>query len=135
MHTSNAYKEISHSLFIVTLLCPQKFLNNLGNYIPNAWTEQDGCLVCKEWHKELPLEKKTWPTVVLAVFVERPSPFLSEVLERVTQLDYPKSRMSLFVHNAVSQKPLFVCSYSVYSVYSLVANLTNCFHVIFGLES
>ena len=80
----------------------QKFLNNLGNYIPSAWNEEDGCLVCGEWRKELPQDKGVWPVVVLAVFIEKPSPFLAEMLERVTQLDYPKNRMSLFVHNAVS---------------------------------
>ncbi len=80
----------------------QKFLNNLGNYIPSAWNEEDGCLVCGEWRKELPQDKGTWPMVVLAVFIEKPSPFLAEMLERATQLDYPKNRMSLFVHNAVS---------------------------------
>ena len=59
--------------------------------------------MCSEWHKDLPQDKEQWPTVVLAVLIERPSPFLAEMLERVTQLAYPKSRISLWVHNAVSQ--------------------------------
>ena len=81
---------------------PQLYLNNLGNYIPNAWNSTEGCIVCKEWARQLPEDKGSWPTILLAVFIERPSPFLTEVLERLTLLDYPKEKMSLLVHNAVS---------------------------------
>ena len=37
-----------------------------------------------------------------AVFIEHPSPFLVEMLEKVTGLDYPKEKISLWVHNTVS---------------------------------
>ena len=59
-------------------------------------------MICKEWHRDLPDDKTKWPTVVLAVFIEHPSPFLVEMLEKVTGLDYPKEKISLWVHNAVS---------------------------------
>lgn len=80
----------------------QLYLNNLGNYIPSAWNSTEGCMICKEGAQELPEERESWPTVLLAVFVERPSPFLTEMLERVALLDYPKDKMTLLVHNAVS---------------------------------
>ena len=80
----------------------QLYLNNLGNYIPSAWNTTEGCMICKEWAQELPVERESWPTVLLAVLVERPSPFLTEMLERVALLDYPKDKMTLLVHNAVS---------------------------------
>ena len=77
-------------------------MNNIANYLPSAWNETEGCMICKEWHKDLPEDKTKWPTVVLAVFIEHPSPFLVEMLEKVTELDYPKEKISLWVHNAVS---------------------------------
>ena len=67
-------------------------------------------MVCKEWAQELPEERDNWPTVLLAVFIERPSPFLTEMLERVALLDYPKDKMTLLVHNAVSSI-IFLFSY------------------------
>lgn len=85
-------------------------------------------MVCEEWHKELPQEEETWPTVVLAVFIERPGPFLPEVLERVTQLDYPKSKMSLFVHNAVSQS-LCILTYNF-----LLQELKICYNIIIACK-
>ena len=80
----------------------QKFLNNIANYIPNAWNMTAGCIVCQEWAKELPEDKSKWPTVQLSVYVETLSPFLAEMLEKVSSLDYPADKLSLWVHNAVS---------------------------------
>ena len=80
----------------------QLYLNNLGNYIPNAWNSTEGCILCKEWARQLPEERGNWPTVLLAVFIEYPTPFLTEMLEKVALLDYPKEKMTLLVHNAVS---------------------------------
>lgn len=78
------------------------YLNNLGNYIPSVWNQTDGCLICKEWHWELPTEEDKMPFVILAVFIERPTPFLQEVLERIYQINYPKSKLYLWIYNAVS---------------------------------
>ncbi|GIY64250.1 multifunctional procollagen lysine hydroxylase and glycosyltransferase LH3 [Caerostris extrusa] len=44
---------------------------------------------------------KQKPHVILAAFVERPTPFLTEFFERLLLLDYPKERMDLFVHLGV----------------------------------
>lgn len=89
-------------IYLCVSSCFQLYLNNLGNYIPSAWNTTEGCMICKEWAQELPKERESWPTVLLAVFVEHPSPFLTEMLERVALLDYPKDKMTLLVHNAVS---------------------------------
>lgn len=80
----------------------QIYLNNLANYIPSAWNNATGCTVCES--QELPSDRSQWPMVVLALFVERPTPFLSEVLGSVTALDYPKQRMRLWVHSAVCRE-------------------------------
>ncbi len=42
------------------------------------------------------------PLVVLAVFIEKSTPFLSEFLKRLADLNYPKSRILLFLHNKES---------------------------------
>lgn len=77
----------------------QLFLNFLGNYIPNEWTTSRGCKQCGG--TPLPPGRSEWPYVLLALFIESPTPFLLEVLEKVTQLDYPKNRISLWVHCSV----------------------------------
>lgn len=37
--------------------------------------------------------------MLLAVFVEQPTPFLPRFLQRLLLLDYPGDRISLFLHN------------------------------------
>ena len=78
------------------------FLNGLTNYVPKVWSEEGGCLICKEWQRTLPTEESQMPLVVVALFIEMPTPFLQDMLERVYQLNYPKSRIHLWVHNGVS---------------------------------
>ena len=78
------------------------FLNYLANYVPGVWSESGGCRGCEETSSPLPEDKEAWPAVLVAVTVPSPSPFLSDMLERVTSLDYPLSRLSLFIHNQVS---------------------------------
>lgn len=41
------------------------------------------------------------PRVLLAVFVEQPTPFLPRFLQRLMLLDYPPDRITLFLHNNV----------------------------------
>lgn len=75
------------------------FLNYLGNYIPNQWNQENGCVHCSQDNIELPSDRDTWPTVFLALFVETPTPFLPQVLEKIQRLDYPTQRMSVWIHN------------------------------------
>nr|CAH7738852.1 unnamed protein product [Callosobruchus chinensis] len=49
------------------------------------------------------------PLVYLAIFIEMNTPFLEECLQKVYNLDYPKERIHLFIHNAVSQIPYQSC--------------------------
>ena len=83
------------------LLFLQIFLNYLGNYIPNQWNKENGCVHCSQDNIELPSDRDTWPTVFLALFVETPTPFLPQVLEKIQRLDYPTQRMSVWIHNQV----------------------------------
>lgn len=42
------------------------------------------------------------PLVHLAIFIEHATPFMEEFLERLATLNYPHSRLRLFIHNNVS---------------------------------
>lgn len=73
-------------------------LNYLGNYIPNSWTFETGCTVCG--HDLLPLSsRKDVPRVLVAVFIQQPTPFVSVFFERLVNLKYPKDRLQLYIHN------------------------------------
>ncbi|MCJ8750209.1 hypothetical protein PDJAM_G00259880 [Pangasius djambal] len=77
-------------------------LNYLGNYVPTAWTYERGCGVCDDdllYFNDVPDEEM--PQVLIAVFIEQPTPFIEEFLERLTTMNYPHTRLRLFIHNNV----------------------------------
>lgn len=77
------------------------YLNIFGNYVPRAYHPVEGCRHCKKG--ELDLSKfKQLPVVLVGIFIEQATPFLEEQLQKVYDIDYPKDRMHLFIHNAVS---------------------------------
>ena len=41
----------------------------------------------------------------MGLFIERPTPFIPEFLNRMMQLDYPKKRIDLLIHNTVGILP------------------------------
>ncbi|KAG8431599.1 hypothetical protein GDO86_018021 [Hymenochirus boettgeri] len=76
-------------------------LNYLGNYVPNTWTHEDGCGVCDDDLLDLSeVQEDDLPRVLLGVYIEQPTPFLPEFLERLVLLDYPRNRLSLYIHNS-----------------------------------
>lgn len=77
-------------------------LNSLGNYLARAWTPDEGCLAC--WDQTIELNKtkpEMYPVILIAVFIERPTPFLEEFFRAIYRQFYPKSKLHLFVHNNV----------------------------------
>uniref|UniRef100_A0A4W6BTY2 procollagen-lysine 5-dioxygenase n=1 Tax=Lates calcarifer TaxID=8187 RepID=A0A4W6BTY2_LATCA len=75
-------------------------LNYLGNYVPTAWTYEDGCGICDDdllFFSDVP----DMPLVYIAVFIEHATPFMEEFLDRLTTLNYPTARIRLFIHNNV----------------------------------
>uniref|UniRef100_A0A8C1NF49 procollagen-lysine 5-dioxygenase n=1 Tax=Cyprinus carpio TaxID=7962 RepID=A0A8C1NF49_CYPCA len=73
-------------------------LNYLGNYVPTAWTYEHGCGICDDDLLDLSARSEM-PLVHVAVFIEQPTPFLEEFLERLATLNYPHTRIRLFIHN------------------------------------
>ncbi|KAM9752463.1 LOW QUALITY PROTEIN: procollagen-lysine,2-oxoglutarate 5-dioxygenase 1 [Menidia menidia] len=74
-------------------------INYLGNYIPSSWTFETGCTWCQEDRPLEGLQDSELPLVLLAVFIQQPTPFFSVFLERLLELNYPKSRIKLFISN------------------------------------
>lgn len=40
------------------------------------------------------------PEIVVGIFIEQATPFFEEFLKKIETLDYPKSKMNLFIHNS-----------------------------------
>uniref|UniRef100_A0A672U1R7 Procollagen-lysine,2-oxoglutarate 5-dioxygenase 1 n=1 Tax=Strigops habroptila TaxID=2489341 RepID=A0A672U1R7_STRHB len=75
-------------------------LNYLGNYIPQIWTFETGCTVCDEGLRSLTgFKDEALPMILIGIFIEQPTPFLSQFFLRLRNLRYPKQRIQLFIHN------------------------------------
>ncbi|XP_039329429.1 procollagen-lysine,2-oxoglutarate 5-dioxygenase 1 [Saimiri boliviensis] len=75
-------------------------LNYLGNYIPRFWTFETGCTVCDEGLRSLKgIGDEALPTVLVGVFIEQPTPFVSLFFQRLLRLHYPRKHIRLFIHN------------------------------------
>uniref|UniRef100_A0A7N8WSP2 Procollagen-lysine,2-oxoglutarate 5-dioxygenase 1 n=1 Tax=Mastacembelus armatus TaxID=205130 RepID=A0A7N8WSP2_9TELE len=75
-------------------------MNYLGNYIPNTWTFETGCTVCHEDLRPLTtLKESEYPLVVIGIFIQQPTPFVTVFFERLLKLQYPKNRLKLFIYN------------------------------------
>ena len=80
---------------------PSKMLlNNLGNYLAHSYDLENGCLEC--WENKLEFKNLVeTPKVVLAIFIEKPTPFMAEFWDKIAALTYDKSAIDLYIHNAV----------------------------------
>lgn len=47
-------------------------------------------------------QRKEWPVVTMALFVQDPTPFVADFLDFIANLDYPKARIILFLYSHVS---------------------------------
>ncbi|KAJ8016418.1 hypothetical protein DPEC_G00007010 [Dallia pectoralis] len=75
-------------------------INYLGNYIPKVWTFETGCSWCLEDLRPLSgLKESEYPLVVMGIFIQQPTPFVSVFFERLHALEYPRNRLKLFIYN------------------------------------
>ncbi|XP_072047684.1 procollagen-lysine,2-oxoglutarate 5-dioxygenase 1-like [Amphiura filiformis] len=75
-------------------------LNQLGNYLVNMWSQDNGCLGCEEDRiriTDLPVHQL--PNVMLAIFIIVPTPFIDEFFQKIRALQYPKNKIDLFINN------------------------------------
>ena len=57
------------------------------------------CTSC--WEENVVFDSfKEVPHLVIAIFIEKPIPFLEEFFYRVAELDYPKDKTDLFIHTS-----------------------------------
>uniref|UniRef100_A0A8C1VKX1 Procollagen-lysine,2-oxoglutarate 5-dioxygenase 1 n=1 Tax=Cyprinus carpio TaxID=7962 RepID=A0A8C1VKX1_CYPCA len=77
-------------------------INYLGNYIPNLWTFETGCTICNENLRPLSGLQSEYPGVVIGIFIQQPTPFVTVFFERLLNLKYPKNRIQLFIYNQES---------------------------------
>uniref|UniRef100_A0A669BKQ2 Procollagen-lysine,2-oxoglutarate 5-dioxygenase 1 n=1 Tax=Oreochromis niloticus TaxID=8128 RepID=A0A669BKQ2_ORENI len=71
-------------------------INYLGNYIPNTWTFESGCTVCREDLRSLSALQ-----VLIGIFIQQPTPFVTVFFERLLKLQYPKNKLKLFIFNKI----------------------------------
>jgi len=74
------------------------YLNHLANYISNGWNFQDGCTSCKEDTYLLNDKKiEDWPTILIGLYIPQPTPFVESFLHHISNLDYPKEKIHIFL--------------------------------------
>lgn len=73
-------------------------LNNYGNYLAGAFVNER-CMVCDD--NNIVLNEEELPTITIAIFIEKATPFLEEFFDSILAIDYPKKRINVFLHNAV----------------------------------
>uniref|UniRef100_A0A3Q2QZV8 Procollagen-lysine, 2-oxoglutarate 5-dioxygenase 1a n=1 Tax=Fundulus heteroclitus TaxID=8078 RepID=A0A3Q2QZV8_FUNHE len=75
-------------------------MNYLGNYIPNSWTFETGCTICHEnLHPLSSLKESEYPLVMIGIFIQQPTPFVTVFFERLLKLQYPQNRLKIFIYN------------------------------------
>ncbi|XP_063546470.1 procollagen-lysine,2-oxoglutarate 5-dioxygenase [Cydia strobilella] len=74
-------------------------LNHLGNYLAKSWSASEGCALCSA--NKIQIKEETLPSVMLAVFIEQPTPFLEEFLKQLIDINYPKEKLHLLLRNNV----------------------------------
>lgn len=60
----------------------------------NPWADLE-CAVC------FVQQESEYPLVVIGIFIERPTPFVSVFFERLLKLQYPKNMLKLLIFNKV----------------------------------
>ncbi|XP_047131925.2 procollagen-lysine,2-oxoglutarate 5-dioxygenase 1 isoform X1 [Hydra vulgaris] len=76
------------------------YLSHLGNYLGDYWTYADGCKSCKENTFLLQdVEVTNWPKVLIGLFIPAPTPFVTSYLEHISNLEYPKEKIDIFIHS------------------------------------
>ena len=61
----------------------------------------------------------------MGLFIEKPTPFIPEFLNRMMQLDYPKKRIDLLIHNTVGILSATVCKHSIICAIGLNMSLDS----------
>uniref|UniRef100_A0A671XQD3 Procollagen-lysine,2-oxoglutarate 5-dioxygenase 1 n=1 Tax=Sparus aurata TaxID=8175 RepID=A0A671XQD3_SPAAU len=74
-------------------------INYLGNYIPNTWTFENGCTAVDFSIENYYKCFFEYPMVLIGIFIQQPTPFVTVFFERLLKLQYPKNRLKLLIFN------------------------------------
>ena len=54
------------------------------------------------WEENIAFEELTEiPHVMIAIFIEKPTPFIEEFFQKIENLDYDKDKITMFIHNNI----------------------------------
>ena len=85
-------------VFKIIIICIS--FSFIANYIPKAWNTDDHCTAC--WEDTIAFNELTEiPLVMVAIFIEKPTPFIEEFFDKIANLEYDKEKIALFIHNNV----------------------------------
>ena len=90
---------------------PSKLLlATLGNYLADSFTPETGCLEC--WDNTVKFDELVEvPKVLVAIFIEQPTPFMEEFWSKLNAQTFPKDSIDVFIHNSVEYHATEVDSY------------------------
>lgn len=79
-------------------------LNNFGCYVAGAYRHNECHLCTEQILEEFDLNNEdALPTVTVALFITKATPFLEEFFDSIRSLEYPKQKLTIFVYNNVSR--------------------------------
>lgn len=61
-------------------------------------------------------QESEYPLVVIGIFIQQPTPFVTVFFERLLKLQYPKNRLKLFIYNQVTGILTFILMFLKASV-------------------
>lgn len=89
-------------------------LNYFANYAPDGWHPEHGCQNCDDNQVIYEFEdEESTPHVMIGIFVLEGTPFLAEFFERIANISYAKSRLSLFIHTTNQAEERIVSQFLV----------------------
>lgn len=74
----------------------RKVLNQYSNYLAGTYVYNE-CRMGQD--NPVSETEATSLTIFIALFIERPTPFLEQFFEKIRALDYPKEKIHIFIHN------------------------------------
>lgn len=87
-------------------------LNSIGNYVAKSWDKTNGCTSCL--HNTIKLDglySSSFPSVLIAVYITREVPFMDHFFQDLKKLQYPKSKISIMIFNAIPYHDTHVNSF------------------------
>lgn len=76
------------------------FLNSFGNYLAKARSSNDNsCLNCPALIEPYSGE---FPIILMGIFINLDTPFIEEFFDKISQLDYPKEKIHLYIYNKMN---------------------------------